>query len=1113
MPKPLTPRHKPSQENNYPNQALPNPYIKDTPTSPQVVLHPPFPISPINSHATHTQAPPQSDNQTQHTPPLSPSRESLVDDINQLQDLSNLLAMHLSQQQNNISSSPYSSNLPHTLNINQVETHVGIHIVIGLPLLVYSKDKPCSSCEKEKHHKASFKTKQTSLIKKCLHLLHMDLFGLVTPSSISHEKYTLVIVDEYSRSTIVKRHLKTPYEIFRGRLPNIEFLHVFGYPVFIYNHKDHLGKFDEKADDVDDINIAESERYPPDEYLHPYEPSQRYQVDSNIVQYIEPYEKPEPIVTEADASLDHDDQAAQTDQLDQSDLNDQNDHLVQADEILNDDQPKHSNHNNDNHIIDNLPNTKDVQITKPLSSPTKDTSTPNVVSSIQTESPLSIPSMASLAPQDRWYKDKHIELVNIIGNPGAGMLTRAMAKELSAALAHECFDLKGYSDSDYAGCNMDRKSTSGACQLLGAAAGCCANILWMKSQFTDYNIIYDKVPIFCDNTRDIELHFIPTQYQLADIFTKPLDEPTFKRLIFELDIDLNNLSLNDLRGSNRLHNWYQSLVAHDLGSTRCFGVASMKEKSYHGFVNTAANGIDVYATCVWFLVKRSISRHQHVLIDKETVVEILILLDLKGRISTVGYEVSTASFILINTASINMDDTTAGHHSSTLVVAELHKEDLQTTIGLASLGVTGEEGANPQLSSVKSASTHTEPVYSASTIIHSESASGHDASAAFIAKADPRKTDANDSVSKQQEKTISASKGLETIHTKVGTGKRASYVEKEITFAEKNVNFEDDEFLTSSDLSNSDDAKKEIKLEVEDLSKLVQNVEMDFMDLDSPEDDAPIIIQDEDDEEVHAKKDDVEKSLQPKLSKLLSSHDFSNSLPTKLKELPSKFTDLPREIKELKKHVHKLEIELLGDLKEIPTKLENSPKSSLQTKGELIKKDKGKKAISSKDVEEGDTRSDSDEDASLTGSMVESSKKKKMKKFDFVIEGGDHIHLTAVQIKEQKKIEESVKADLAKKEVELGKDELVDLLGIDVVTDFYKAKLQSTKKIKSSVQYEYHPARTVLNEPCLEIFFRLHQGPGIDDHARTFSSFVLAEVDKRNLNPLKQMRAIEQLRQ
>ncbi|GJZ84443.1 ty3-gypsy retrotransposon protein [Tanacetum coccineum] len=58
MPKPLTP-HQPSQENNHPNQALPNPYIKNTPTSQQVVSHPLLPISPINSHKTHTQVPPQ----------------------------------------------------------------------------------------------------------------------------------------------------------------------------------------------------------------------------------------------------------------------------------------------------------------------------------------------------------------------------------------------------------------------------------------------------------------------------------------------------------------------------------------------------------------------------------------------------------------------------------------------------------------------------------------------------------------------------------------------------------------------------------------------------------------------------------------------------------------------------------------------------------------------------------------------------------------------------------------------------------------------------------------------------------------------------------------------
>ncbi|GJX15214.1 retrovirus-related pol polyprotein from transposon TNT 1-94 [Tanacetum coccineum] len=298
------------------------------------------------------------------------------------------------------------------LNFKTINQLAKQNLVISLPSLVYSKDKPCSSCEKRKHHRASFKTKQTSSIKKCLHLLHMDLFVHVTPRSINHEKHTFVIVDEYSR-----------------RLPNIDFLHVFGCPIFIHNHKDHLEKFDEKSDygyflgyslvskafrvfnirrqqteETYHITFDESttaikfSKPSVDEYLHPYEPSQRYQVDSNVVQYIEPYGRPEHIVIEADASLDQNDQA---------DQNDLNDHPVQTDEILTDDQLEHSNHNNDNHIIDNLPNTKDVQITEPLSSPTKDTTAPKAIP---------IPT----------------------GNPGAGMLTRVMAKELSAASAHEC---------------------------------------------------------------------------------------------------------------------------------------------------------------------------------------------------------------------------------------------------------------------------------------------------------------------------------------------------------------------------------------------------------------------------------------------------------------------------------------------------------------------------------------------------------------------------------------------------------------------------------------------------------------------------------------------------
>ncbi|GJT12047.1 retrovirus-related pol polyprotein from transposon TNT 1-94 [Tanacetum coccineum] len=97
------------------------------------------------------------------------------------------------------------------LNFKTINQLAKQNLVIGLPSLVYSKDKPCSSCEKEKHHRSSFKTNQTSSIKKYLHLLHMALFGPLTPRSINREKYTLVIVKEYSRSsTLEEKKLKKP---------------------------------------------------------------------------------------------------------------------------------------------------------------------------------------------------------------------------------------------------------------------------------------------------------------------------------------------------------------------------------------------------------------------------------------------------------------------------------------------------------------------------------------------------------------------------------------------------------------------------------------------------------------------------------------------------------------------------------------------------------------------------------------------------------------------------------------------------------------------------------------------------------------------------------------
>ncbi|GJU43706.1 retrovirus-related pol polyprotein from transposon TNT 1-94 [Tanacetum coccineum] len=137
--------------------------------------------------------------------------------------------------------------------------------------------------------------------------------------------------------------------------------------------------------------------------------------------------------------------------------------------------------------------------------------------------------------------------------------------------------LIAFADTDHAGCQDTRHSTSGSMQFLGdrltswsskrqksavissteaeyiAMSGCCAQILWMRSQLTDYGLGFNIIPMYCDNKSAIalscnsvqhsrskhidirfhfvkehvengliEIYFVNTEYQLANIFTKAL---------------------------------------------------------------------------------------------------------------------------------------------------------------------------------------------------------------------------------------------------------------------------------------------------------------------------------------------------------------------------------------------------------------------------------------------------------------------------------------------------------------------------------------------------------------------------------------------------------------
>jgi hypothetical protein len=107
-----------------------------------------------------------------------------------------------------------------------------------------------------------------------------------------------------------------------------------------------------------------------------------------------------------------------------------------------------------------------------------------------------------------------------------------------------------------------------------AAGACCAQILYIKQTLLDYGVVLKKVPLLCDNEstvkiannpvqhsrtkhidichhffrdhvvkNDISLQGVRTKDQLANIFTKPLDEATFCQLRNELNVlDLSNFT-------------------------------------------------------------------------------------------------------------------------------------------------------------------------------------------------------------------------------------------------------------------------------------------------------------------------------------------------------------------------------------------------------------------------------------------------------------------------------------------------------------------------------------------------------------------------------------------
>ncbi|GJY62432.1 hypothetical protein Tco_0463089 [Tanacetum coccineum] len=304
---------------------------------------------------------------------------------------------------------------------------------------------------------------------------------------------------------------------------------------------------------------------------------------------------------------------------------------------------------------------------------------------------------------------------------------------------------------------------------------------------------------------DIELHFIPTQYQLADIFNKPLDEPTFKRLIVEL------ACLSEATEQSHMsHSWicmsmcgFVAFTGALIHSSRTHTLIPKNKSNHSNPNNDMANQEQIPPqqdqperpeSPIPFAPAKQVGFNLEDIIfnpnneRKEPAYR-------GGDITTNPTQIFSANNLALKLnqpegppftdhmlAICSADEPVfgLGYKPKPASSFYTYKEDQQATGDPKSLGVTSEERANPQLSSGMLAFNLNKLIFSASFILHSEFASGRDASADSTTEADPGISTPSTDPNVLVDLTQSINEGLDTVLTESKTGKGAITIAKQI---------------------------------------------------------------------------------------------------------------------------------------------------------------------------------------------------------------------------------------------------------------------------------------------------------------------------------------------
>ncbi|GJX27607.1 retrovirus-related pol polyprotein from transposon TNT 1-94 [Tanacetum coccineum] len=432
--------------------------------------------------------------------------------------------------------------------------HLARHgLVRGLPKLKFEKDHLCSACAMGKSKKKPHKPKSEDTNQEKLYLLHMDLCGPMRVASVNGKKYILVIVDDYSRFTWVKC-LRS-----KDEAPDfiIKFLKMIQVRLKVHVRRirtdngtefvnQTLREYYEKVDISHETSVARS-------------PQQNGVIERRNRTLIEVartmliYAKA-PLFLWAEAVA----TACYT----------QNRSIVR---LRHEKTPYELLH-------DKLPDLSFFHVFGALCYPTNDSKNLDfdVLTAMASEHISLGPALHEMTPV--------IISSGLVPNPP--LLTPFVPP---LRTNWDILFQPPIADAERVGSQDTRRSTYGCIAIIGdrtrllvhlrqksvaissteaeyiTLSGCCAQVLWMRSQLTDYGLGFNKIPMYCDNKSAIalccnnvqhsrskhidirfhfikeqvengvvELYFVNTEYQLADIFTKALGRERIEFLINKL---------------------------------------------------------------------------------------------------------------------------------------------------------------------------------------------------------------------------------------------------------------------------------------------------------------------------------------------------------------------------------------------------------------------------------------------------------------------------------------------------------------------------------------------------------------------------------------------------